>query len=211
MADFNLVQAVFDRTASAPAEDVAVITMHIRQVIQLSPDILPVTDQGRDDFVGDFTDFWVAVSPYISSQIKLRELRFYDVPATRGQHMGDPVKIQPFEQPGGSNSPLLPPQVAASVTFKTAHRKRWGRFYMPGMTTASSDAKGRIAVDTRVALANGAHALTDRSGTGAALVVFSRMHWSHEDPETIQVDDLFDVVRRRRYSVANARTSLPAA
>jgi hypothetical protein len=210
MATYNLVQVVYDRSGLSANEDVAVNVLHIRQVVQASPDILPVTDQGRQNFVQDFKDYWVQVRPLVTSKVKVRELRFYDVPSTPGTDMGDPVLVEPIDLAGTGTGLPLPPQCAISVTLKTAVRKRWGRFYLPGPTTAYVDANGRFDNSGATILANAVHDLTDRSGTGACLVVFSRVHWNHADPTEIQVDDIYDVVRRRRFSEPHNRTIVSA-
>jgi len=205
MATYNLVHAVFDRSQLSPDEDDAIFTMHIRQVVAAAPDILPITDQGRDDFVQNFNTFWEAIDQYVTQQIRLTQLRFYDVQSGPGIDMGDPVRVVEYNNVGTGSSGPLPPQVAVSVTFKTAHRLRWGRFYLPGPTRAMCDNSGRLDPVAAQDIANAAAALANRGGTGAALTVFSRKHWNHEDVEQVQVDDIFDVIRRRRFSAPHVR------
>jgi hypothetical protein len=217
MAKYNMVQMVWDRESVSPDEDVAVMTMHIRQVVAGAPDLLPVTDEGRTDFASRCANWLGEVQTYISSQYLCRELRFYDIPDggpflpkdPRG-YMGDPVKIAPMNARGLSPAFQVPAQIAVSVTFKTAHRKRWGRFYIPGFTVNSLTGNARLSPGVCDALANSTHHLTSRSGTGAALTVFSRKYWNHEDPETIQVDDVLDVIRRRRLSNTTHRGTAAA-
>lgn len=210
MAKYNMVHAVFDRSGLAPNEDVAVCTMHIRQVVAAAPDLLPVTDEGRTDFVSRFGNFWLLWDQYVSSKVRFRELRFYDVPDTRGEKMGDPVLVHTFDLPGGSTTNGLPPQDAVSVTFRTPHRLNWGRIYLPGWTVTNFDSVGRPLRALCDELATAAHFLTDRGGTGAALTVFSRKNWTHYDPSEIQVDDVTDIIRRRRFSNATYRARVPA-
>lgn len=186
------------------------MTMHIRQVVAAAPDLLPVTDEGRSDFAGRFSSFWQSWDQYVSSKVVFRELRFYDVADLPGGLMGDPVKIHPFDAPGTSSSPALPPQDALSVTFRTQHRLQWGRFYLPGLTAIQMDPTGRPLRALCDEIATATHILTNRSGTGAALTVFSRKKWSHEDPQLIQVDDVMDVIRRRRFSSATYRAQVSA-
>jgi hypothetical protein len=124
--------------------------------------------------------------------------------------MGDPQLIHDFSNPGTNSSGALPPQVATSVTFKTAQRLRWGRYYLPHPARNTLSDKGSINVDFADALLAGTHELTRRDGNGACLTVFSHKYWDHQDPEFIQVDDIFDVIRRRRYSRPVFRQTLPA-
>ena len=170
-----------------------------------------------NNFVTDINAFWTLVSGSITQYVTLREARFYEVPEggpfpirdPRG-HMGDPVKIAAINRPGTNTSGAMPPQVACSVTFKTAHRLRWGRFYLPHPARNTVGDKGALNADVADAFLQGAHALTGRGGSGCCLTVFSHKYWNHEDPETIQIDDVLDVVRRRRYSRPTARWTLPA-
>jgi hypothetical protein len=210
MATYNLVQFVFDREGLSAGEDVAVITCHIRQVVAGAPDIIPITDEGRDDFVADVTAWWDELQSWVAQQITFRELRFYDVPASAGPPMGDPVRIEPIGQPGTGSSGPLPPQIAVSVTYKTDKRLTWGRHYLPGPTRAMLDNSGRLTSDAGDGILSSSHHLTDRGGTGAALTVFSRKEWTHHDPQTIQVDDIFDVIRSRRYEMPLFRKTASA-
>jgi hypothetical protein len=205
MADFNLVQAVWDRGRLSPDEDVAVNTWVIRQHVAATPDFLPVTDQGRDDFQARVGAFLASVTPFITTALTMRELRFYDIPSVPHADMGDPVRITAYNTPGTSGGHALPPQVALSVTLRTAHRKRWGRFYLPGFTDTHITNEGRLAQSDCTIIANAAAGLCDRAGTGAAVTCFSRVHWNHEDPDSVQVDDIYDVIRRRRFSSAHFR------
>ena len=145
---------------------------HIREVVAGAPDILPVTDEGRQNFVNDLASWWAVLQSHVHINVFLQEARFYDVPSTAGVDMGDPVLIHTFNSPGTSAANLLPPQVALSVTFKTQNRKRWGRSYMGGFTSLASDATGRITQPIMTDLATAYQHLTNRSGTGAALVVY---------------------------------------
>lgn len=186
-------------------------TMHIRKVINNAPDIFPMDQQARTDFASDWRTFWTAVRSHVSTKVKSSELRFYDVPANPGTPMGDPVHVEPIDLLGTATGSTLPPQCSISVTLKTSVRKRWGRFYLPGPTTTDMTTEGRLQGAVQNSLATAAAGLTFRGGTGAAVVVFSRVHWNHQDPTEIQVDDIYDIIRRRRYSKANYRAIVPAS
>jgi hypothetical protein len=217
MAKYNLVQTTFNRDQLRPDEDDAAITFHIREVVQAAPDIIPVTDQGRADFINRMSQWWQMVAPHVTRDIFMHESRFYDIPdggpfpaKDPRAWMGDPVLVHAWNSPGQDASGALPPQVAVSVTLRTAHRKRWGRYYIPSPGQSVCSSLGAIDQLAAVAFKEATHHLTSRSGTGAAATVFSRLHWDHEDPETIQVDDIFDVVRRRRFSSPLYREKMSA-
>lgn len=210
MANYNLVQVVFDRSNLSPNEDVAVMAFHIRATVQAAPDIIPITDEIRQDFAGRLNIWWNNVQDLVTSKIQLHEYRFYDVPSAPGGDMGDPVLVLGSASPGTATSQVLPPQNSISVTLRTDSRKTWGRNYMPGMVASSLDPNGRLLQPVATELAAAWHGLTSRASTGGALVVFSRKQWTHHDPQTIQVDDITDVVRRRRFSEPHFRETLSA-
>lgn len=210
MATYNLVQCVFDREGLAPDEDVAIITFHIREVIQGAPDIVPITDQGRADCVSALNDWWAQLQGIMVDDIMFREARFYDVPPERGLDMGDPVLVHTFGGRGTLTSNAMPPQCAISVTYKTDKRATWGRHYLPGIGVSQLDSSARLTFGAAQLIAEASHHLTDRSGTGSCLTVFSRKEWTHHDPQTIQVDDIVDIIRSRRYSSPLFRHTLSA-
>lgn len=178
----------------------------MRAVVAAAPDIIPVTDTVRASFDTDIINWFTALQALISNKYTLREARYYDVPATAGVDMGGPKRVTTLGMVGTSSTNCLPPQCAASVTFKTSVRKQWGRSYVPGLTVSSIDANGRLTSSARSTLLSAFQILTGRGGTGGAMTIFSRVHWAHNDPVTVQVDDIVDVIRRRRFSTANART-----
>jgi hypothetical protein len=194
----DLVQLVIDRQAISVNEDVAVITMHCRGVQAALPDdLFPLDDAGRDDFNAKITAWWGLIQPMLPTGYKLTVAKFYPLPAAAGEPMGPPHKTYTHNASGVSGAPLLPTQVAMSVTFITDQRKTWGRFYIPG-TNPNALTGGRWSHSDMQAVADATHHLTDRSGNGGCLTVWSRKEWTHHDPQTIQVDDIPDVIRSRR-------------
>jgi hypothetical protein len=200
MANWNLVQCVIDRSLISPNEDVAVVTMHIRPKLALLPDdTIPMTDTLRDDFKAKLDTFWTGVTAFMHTSHVVKQYRMYDIPSTRGL-LGAPKKVYTVNIPGASSAGPLPTQVACSVTWKTAQRKTWGRFYLPGFVQTKVNTSARFSSGDCTSLANLAAPLASRSGTGACLTVFSTKEWTHHDPQTVQVDDVPDVIRRRRLS-----------
>lgn len=129
------------------------------------------------------------------------------------------VHDQAISDPATGDDAVLPPQVAVSVTFKTSRRRSWGRVYMPAPVQGTSDESGRIAPGDvelfRTAFGDHADSL---ASDGTPQVVWCarvagripRVVDGHlETPDAssfaisvdqIQVDDLYDVIRSRRYS-----------
>jgi hypothetical protein len=210
MATYGFCQCVFDRQQLSPDEDVAVVTSHFRRVDNNLPDIFPIIDGTREDYRDNWLSFWSEIKGHVTPKVVFREMRMYNVPAAVGDDMGDPVVVYPVNEPGSSGTGCLPPQVSLSVTFKTQHRLRWGRFYVPGITPNNLDNNGRWDDFIVGNIANAAHHLTGRAGSGGSLTVFSRKYWNHEDPLQIQVDDIPDIIRRRRFSQPILKTVVDA-
>src|SRR5580765_7600697 len=211
MATYNLVQFVWSRELIHPELDDAINTVHIREVVAGAPDILPVTDEGRQDFIDRVNVWHTETRLYQTTKIYLRELRFYDVPSGPGIDMGDPVLVHNVNLAGTAVGTVLPQQIAVSITWKTSKRLWWGRIYFPGLTVAALSTDGQVERQMLDQLAQSSVHLTNRSWTGAAAVVFSRKHWTHLDIDQVQVDDVFDVVRSRRANVTTYRAITDAS
>jgi hypothetical protein len=206
----DLVQCVVDRTALATAEDDAVFTMHCRGMqASLPDDLFPIDDAGRVDFATKLMAYWNAIKTNITSGYLLREINFYALPAAAGEPMGPPVKQVLPSLPGTGGTGEQAFQVACSVTFITDQRKTWGRFYLPGFIP--SVLVGGVWTNSVCdSIAAATHGLTSRSGNGACLTVWSRKQWTHHDPQRVQVDNIPDVIRRRRKSQPTYRANIAA-
>lgn len=168
---------------------------------------------------GDFTtcetffDEWLTAwkmglgGAYTVTRYKWYRMRFREVMTVthRFEETGPPVRSQAKTIVGTSSANPLPYQVAMSVTEKTGVPKHWGRFYLPGITEnmLTSD-YGRWSTSWTSTVANASAELYDDLAgaeffpvvpvtqvnkvlTGGLLGVSS-----------IQVDDIPDVIRRRR-------------
>jgi len=131
-------------------------------------------------------------------------------------HSGPPERV--FAESGvGTGGGALPPQCAISVTEKTAYPRHWGRFYIPFPGAAHVSTQGRVdaaAVTSIAAAVLGAYqglqnaeffpvvpvTQVDKVPTRGLLSV-----------NAVQVDDVFDVIRRRRSHTATIRNVQPVA
>jgi len=107
---------------------------------------------------------------------------------------------------GGTTQPL---QTACSITFRTGVRKSWGRTYLPSAITLGANRRPSAGPPGAIAAA------ADTLVTGAAsadflLVVVSKTLSSALAVERVEVDDVTDVIRRRRHKKATYRSILPA-
>jgi hypothetical protein len=182
-------------------------------------DFLNITSGAPDDtwITSDFTTlegyidtFWTTVKQYVSPGYQLQEYRWYRVGA--GVVKPNPAvrvltKTVPVVGTGTSN--LLPPQVACSLTFRTAVRRSWGRTYLPltGVALAAGEVFGTSLVSTVAGAAN--TLLTSAAGSDFVQVVTSLHLNAALAVEQVEVDNVPDIIRRRRWKQQSARTILP--
>lgn len=123
---------------------------------------------------------------------------------------GPPIYLATISIPGTA-SPALPYQLTGTVTYRTPWAKHWGRSYLVGCPQAFT-AQGRIASGDATAIANGAKAmggaLADAGFLHVVPVGQMKRQAFHGLLGVTQyvVDDIPDVIRRRRPKQAAART-----
>lgn len=218
MDNVNLVHVIFDRTAQAPNEDMALFTLHIRGIVDNLPDSLgSITNGDRDAFATTVQSFWDTIKVNVSTMVKLVQIRFYELGEDLQTDMGPPVYVKTYNSAGASSFQIMPPQMAMSVTLKHPSTggvgrtgSRWGRFYIPGWTAGAFAGTGRFDSTFIGTVANKAVELYRPSGgvNGCKGTIWSRKAWAHFDPNVIQVDDVPDVVRSRRFSSTNTRAKV---
>jgi hypothetical protein len=193
-----------------PASDPAV--MHF--------DFLNMTSSAPDDSwtTGDFTTlealldtYWGSLKTKINPSYSLTQISWYRV----GPGVVPPnpaVRTVTRAVAGTAASQELPPQVACSITFRTASRRSWGRTYVPiGALSAGGDiVAGRFSNAYVDAMATYVNTLV--TGAAAAdfhLVVYSATKHALLNVETVEADNVADVVRRRRWKASTYKKLLP--
>jgi hypothetical protein len=200
MAGLVLVHCLYDDLTD-PTADTAITTHHFEVPIT------PPTQADLDAFRSAWGAFWLAIRGQISNNLTQNETRFYNVPPGPNPVVGDPIDVDIEDEPGTATSQRLPPQVAISVTEETAIRRRWGRFYLPGLTEAAVNAEGRVETGTVDTIANAAHTMYEAMRTsGREFAVHRRTDGSYQLVRQIRVDNVFDIIRRRRHSVTTYRS-----
>lgn len=199
-------QLVFARAPTGSVEDVATTHMDFLNLTGGEPD-----DTWVDaDFLAleaAMSTWWGQIRGGTHTSCKLSEYRWYRIgPAVVPPN--PPVRIAAGPLTLGVDSSALPPQVAMTVTFRPPVRRQWGRIYLPSPGGSKVDGTtGRILNAWITTVANATDAL---HGTAAAAdfipVVYSKARGKAFGIEQIQVDDLFDVVRRRRWDRPLIRT-----
>lgn len=208
------LQIEFKREVATYTEDDAVITMHFAS---LADGLL--NDTIRQAVEARFITFWNAVKGAFPTSTKVDAFRWYDQqvwptlsPLLRSSDITDSAGTN-------SNAPL-PPQIATSVTLETERRARWGRFYLPSTSSDTLNlGTGRLTVSTVDSIAQSATTFIQGARTdGAKMYVWSPRGGKGPPAFSagdgllvlrVRVDDIFDVVRRRRWQSAPYRKILP--
>lgn len=172
--------------------------------------------------------FWTSNKPLYPSFVHSDQYRWYkDGPAfwhtnTAGTKVipvvpNPAIRVTEVDVAGtAAGTSFNPPQTATSVTEITSSRKNWGRFYLPATNSLLNNASGRMAptdvdafVATCVTMYNACRTasmvpvvfsipkLARPTAGGGELPAQAAIAF---EISAIQVDDLFDVIRRRRYS-----------
>jgi hypothetical protein len=145
---------------------------------------------------------------YKAYKVDYYRMQFADpmTPARRFVPSGPPESSLTVNWPGLSVNDALPPQVAMSVTERTSIPRHWGRVYIPGLTESATavggtgrwvtglvDGMGNAFTNfyNSMALANFPCVVVSTQADG--VLGGSLLGITH-----VQVDDLPDVIRRRR-------------
>lgn len=218
MDNVNLVHVVFDRSAQNPDEDSAIFTLHIRGIAAALPDSLAsISNADRTAFAAAVNNFWDNIQGYVTGKCNLVAVKFYELGDNAEADMGPPKQVVNGTNYGGSSAQTLPPQIASSVTLKHPStggvgkvNSRWGRIYIPGVTSDALDANGRFNATYTALLAQSAVALFRpvNGADGCKATIWSRKAWAHFDPNVLQVDDVPDVIRSRRFSTTTRREKI---
>lgn len=123
----------------------------------------------------------------------------------------------------GSSSSVLPPQTAITVTERTSSRRHWGRFYLPAFASSTADPDGRLASGNMNTLLGAVVTMYNACRAASMFPVV----WSIQKPErpkkpsgvlppwpatafevtSLQMDNIFDVIRSRRFATSTAKTN----
>jgi len=179
------------------------------------------------DFAGIETAlaaFWASMKTYYRPETIYKQVRWYRVVPKEAtpygiELTGPPVRIiEPNVVGTNAGTTVQAPQVAASVTEKTSDAKSWGRFYLPGPLSLGTtlNTNQRMNDGYQTALANAADTFYEACVTnGTPCVVFSSAAGVRTTKAgtslpargsralgvtQIQVDDLYDVIRSRRWN-----------
>lgn len=184
------------------------------------------TDADYTAVFGALDGMCLGLASSIDPRLKLSEIRAYargfnpysnQKPFTKS---GAPEKIHAmaYQGTGGGASP---PQCTTTVTELTPSRANWGRFYLPTLSSGSWTGSGRMTTPAMTAVLTAVHtAYSDLMSAGFFPVVPTTSVGGSKDTgpkpvRTLQtvtgvrIDDVADVVRRRRHREPQAVQTLP--
>jgi hypothetical protein len=175
--------------------------------VQTHIDFVNMTAGAPDDTwtAGDFTTveaaidaFWTTIKPNFHSGLVLTEYRWYRVGP--GAAPPEPtVRVVTRSVAGTSGTGPLPQQCAFTISLRTALRKHWGRMYLPAPTLAQLAAGGLASTTFTDAIANAFNTLVTTVETADFYpVVYSRSRSRAYAVNRVVVDNVIDVIRRRR-------------
>lgn len=222
------LQVSWQRTpASGVVQDAAVCTHHFINITDGVPDDTWTTDD-YTTIENAYDTFWGAIKSYYNGQIKLAEYLWRpDGPAYR-PHTPKPAGLLSPTFRRTSRAVVgtyvgqdLPPQVALSVTEVTPAsytvedvegvgaqiRNRWGRFYLPAPAT-NTMFQGWVDSAFAEAVATAVQTFYDTCAAAQLVpVMYSPTTGSAWSITDIHVDDIWDVIRSRRFTTPNSRHS----
>ncbi len=161
--------------------------------------------------------FWNAVDDFYTNNTSYKQVRWYRAGPSVAPPQAPVRIIDPAAAGIANDEPNGAPQVAVSVTEKTSDAKSWGRFYLPApIPRIAATTAGRVATGFATAIADAADVMYEAFITaGTPAVVYSTAKPARQTAggtelparaaralgvTTVQVDDLFDVIRSRRWN-----------
>lgn len=200
------VKAVYTRARATGTEDVAVTSHDF-----WAPNVSDFNESWMSAIASAMSAFYGENDPALfSDKCTLQEMRFYD-DYNGDRTPGDVDKVIAIGNAGSAAGVMLPPQIACSVTERGEQtpKRHWGRFYLPGIPGAWLDVDGTIHSTVQAGLVTKLGELYSAWTTSDYYPVV----WSILSPgppgatkvEIIQVDEILDVIRRRRYESVTRR------
>jgi len=205
--------------AAVAAEDARVITFHLAKVSggSVTADWLAADFTALD---AAFSTWWTTMKAECCNSLTWDRLKVYKAgPAIVPPQL--PVYDADKNVPGTDAGFPLPPQVAVTVTEIAGSKRHWGRFYFPPVRGGNLGNYGRVKSEFQTILADATDTLyTTLKSAGLEPVVYRPALPARETRggatlpargatawtvEKLQVDDVFDVIRSRRFKYPTLR------
>ncbi len=192
-------------SGAAAGTDDAVTTHHFIKLVSGAPNATWV----EADFTGAeaaLLAFWNGIKDNYQDAYVYKQVRWYRVGPGIALS-GAPVRVIDPNVSGTQSNASMPPQVAVSVTERTSDAKSWGRFYLPPPSIVGSITNGsRLSALFQADVADNADTMYESFVTNnTPAVVYSAATATRPTARAlgvgmVQVDDLFDVIRSRRWN-----------
>lgn len=204
-------------------QDAAITTHHFLNLTAGVPDASWTTTDYTDVETA-FDAYWTTLKTFYNPSYKLSEYVWRaDGPAFRpfGSSLSPTLRRTARAVAGTSAAQQLPPQIAISVTETTGAqftvedvegvgtqiRNRWGRFYLPAPGVDLS-ADGRLVATAQTTIANATETFYEACvSAGLIPVMYSPTTGHAWSVLEIHVDDIWDVIRSRRYITPLSRAA----
>jgi hypothetical protein len=207
------VSLVFDRPAEAnlSTRDTIITSFALFKISASDPD--PSWDSGDyGDAETIIETWWGATKGLFASDLTFEEIRWYQ----EGPSVTPPnpvVRTTSVGVAATGGGPALPPQVSTTVTLQTAIRKYWGRMYLPAPRDGALDDTSTVwgrwdhsFVDSWCTDLQGM--FNDLGAIGLIPAVYSRAGAAFMSVVGLEVDDVPDIQRRRRFATTGYRKQL---
>jgi hypothetical protein len=100
--------------------------------------------------------------------------------------------------------------VSCSISFHVGPRRSWGRTYLPHLGAGDLQTTGGLLSTTAVdAIANATNTLVTSAAAADFYLVVSTAARGLLTVEQIAVDNIYDIIRRRRWEHPTYRKALP--
>jgi hypothetical protein len=195
------------------SDDQRACSLHLLKLAAGSPQ----SDWVQADFdavVAEVDQLWTGLQALYANETRLDRIKLYKAgPAIEPPQ--PPVYEVDKDVTGTDAASPMPPQVAVSVTFIAGTKAHWGRLYLPAPGAAQGGQYGRLSSATQTTIATAFDTfLTDLRAAGLSPVVYRRELPEREkkngtvlparaasawEISKVQVDDVFDVIRSRRW------------
>lgn len=217
------LHVLFGRTPGGTGlDDDAMFTIHFAKLAAGAP----VSEWLEADFTAieaALDTWWGTIKARYPAGTILKQFRWYAAGPQIEEALGGPGRTGPPRRVvdrnvAGTNttSAHMPPQVAVSVTERTSDRSAWGRYYLPAPGAVGNlELTGRIPPSVQAIYADAGDALYETAAAASTpAVVYSTAKPARETAagtalpargariltvDTVQVDDVYDVIRSRRW------------
>jgi len=197
----------FSRLTIPQAQDAVVTHLDFLNITAGDPDDTWV-DADFTTLEGYITTWWSSIKDRSTSRIVLDQIRWYRIGP--GIVPPNPAVRITETNTAGTQADSVAPQIALTCTLRTVPRRQWGRMYLPvdGKIELTTDGYATTAcVDD---IAGATNTLFSSAASSDFLpVIYSPTRGKAYSVEKIQVDNLFDVQRSRRFSAPTYRKTYP--